>query len=42
MGTRTWTFVPARGAETGSWRVLHVYRMLRAGQVRGVPLLARD
>jgi capsid protein len=39
-GMRTWTFVPARGAETGSWRVLHVYRQMRAGQIRGVPMLA--
>jgi lambda family phage portal protein len=36
----TWTSVEARGKDTGRRNVLHLFRMLRPGQVRGVPLIA--
>jgi len=37
---RTWTRYDAFGPETGERRVLHLFRVLRPGQVRGVPDLA--
>ncbi len=36
----TWERVPVRGSSTGRRNVLHVFKPLRAGQVRGVPWLA--
>lgn len=36
----SWTKVPAFGSETGRRNVLHLYKMLRPGQSRGVPYLA--
>lgn len=36
----TWTKTPAYGAKTGLPNVIHLYRMLRPGQSRGVPYLA--
>lgn len=39
-GQRTWQTVPARGARTGRRNALHLYRQLRPGLRRGVPLLA--
>lgn len=38
-GTR-WTSIAARGASTGRRNVLHLYRQLRPGLRRGVPILA--
>lgn len=35
-----WTVVPAFGSNTGARNVLHLYKMLRPGQSRGVPYLA--
>lgn len=35
-----WERVPAYGAMSGRRQVLHLYKMLRPGQVRGVPFLA--
>jgi len=39
-GKYTWTKVPAFGAKTALPNVIHLYRMLRPGQSRGVPYLA--
>jgi lambda family phage portal protein len=39
-GSRTWTTIAARGSSTGRRNVLHLYRQLRPGLRRGVPLLA--
>lgn len=39
-GKLTWKEVPAFGSQTGARNVLHLYRMLRPGQSRGVPYLA--
>jgi lambda family phage portal protein len=39
-GTRAWTRVPVRGDNTGRRAVLHLYRQLRPGLRRGVPILA--
>jgi lambda family phage portal protein len=36
----TWTKVPIRGAKTGRRNVLHAFKALRPGQVRGVPWIA--
>lgn len=36
----TWTSIDARGAATGRRNVIHLYRQLRPGLRRGVPLLA--
>jgi lambda family phage portal protein len=36
----TWTKIPAFGTKTGLPNVIHLYRMLRPGQSRGVPYLA--
>jgi lambda family phage portal protein len=36
----TWKPVPAYGAASGRRQVLHLYKMLRPGQSRGVPFLA--
>lgn len=38
--SRTWTKVPAFGQKTGLRNVIHLYKMLRPGQSRGVPYLA--
>jgi len=35
-----WTVVPAYGSNSGMRNVLHLYKMLRPGQSRGVPYLA--
>jgi len=37
---RTWKKIPAFGAKTGLRNVLHIYRVERPGQTRGVPDLA--
>lgn len=37
---REWDRVPAFGAQTGRRNVLHVYKRIRVGQVRGMPYLA--
>jgi lambda family phage portal protein len=37
---QTWTAVPARGATTGRRNVLHLFRQIRPGLRRGVPILA--
>lgn len=37
---RKWDAIPARGASTGRRNVLHVYRRVRIGQLRGMPYLA--
>lgn len=39
-GPNTWTPREARGARTGRRNVLHLYRQLRPGLRRGVPILA--
>lgn len=39
-GPNTWTTREARGARTGRRNVLHLYRQLRPGLRRGVPILA--
>ena len=39
-GPNTWTTREARGAKTGRRNVLHLYRQLRVGLRRGVPILA--
>ena len=39
-GATTWTRVQARGDRTGRRNVLHIMQRERAGQVRGVPVLA--
>lgn len=36
----TWTRVPERGANSGRRNVLHLFKALRPGQVRGVPWIA--
>lgn len=36
----SWVEVPARGAASGRRNVLHLFERLRAGQTRGVPMLA--
>ena len=38
--TRTWTKVPAFGEKTGLRNVIHLYKMTRAGQTRGIPYLS--
>lgn len=40
QGARTWQRVAARGDSTGRRNVLHLYRQLRPGLRRGVPVLA--
>jgi lambda family phage portal protein len=41
MGTVTeWLRVPMRGDSTGRRNVLHMFKVLRPGQVRGVPMIA--
>lgn len=35
-----WTAVPAFGGRTGRRNVLHVFRRIRPGQTRGIPMLA--
>lgn len=35
-----WFVIPAFNPQTGSRQVIHLYRVLRAGQTRGVPYLA--
>ncbi|MFA6148657.1 MAG: phage portal protein [bacterium] len=37
---RSWTVVPAFGGRTGRRNVLHLFRVMRPGQTRGVPYLA--
>jgi lambda family phage portal protein len=39
-GARTWQRIEARGAKTGRRNVLHLYRVIRPGLRRGVPILA--
>jgi lambda family phage portal protein len=39
-GTRTWQRIEARGAESGRLNAIHLYRVLRPGLRRGVPILA--
>lgn len=39
-GQTAWTRVTARGAKTGRRNVLHIMQRERAGQLRGVPVLA--
>lgn len=39
-GARTWTRIAARGDNTGRRNVLHLYKPLRPGLKRGVPILA--
>lgn len=39
-GTRTWTRIAARGDSTGRRNVLHLFKPLRPGLKRGVPILA--
>lgn len=39
-GANTWTRVAARGEGTGRRNVLHLFKPLRPGQVRGMPWLA--
>ena len=39
-GATTWTRVQARGDRTGRRNILHIMQRERAGQVRGVPVLA--
>lgn len=38
--SNTWTRVAMRGAQTGRRNVLHIFKPLRPGQVRGVPWVA--
>lgn len=40
MRNREWLVVPAFGSRTGRRNVIHLYKMLRPGQTRGVPYLA--
>lgn len=40
MKNREWMVVPAFGSITGRRNVIHLYRVLRPGQTRGVPYLA--
>lgn len=39
-GANTWTEVAARGAGTGRRNVLHLFKQVRPGQVRGMPWIA--
>lgn len=39
-GNNTWTRVTVRGSGTGRRNVLHMFKPLRPGQVRGVPMIA--
>jgi lambda family phage portal protein len=39
-GARTWQRIEARGAESGRLNAIHLYKMLRPGLRRGVPILA--
>lgn len=39
-GKNTWTYTLCRGAKTGRRNVLHIFKPLRPGQVRGVPWIA--
>lgn len=39
-GNNTWDRVAARGSSTGRRNVLHIFKPLRPGQVRGVPWVA--
>lgn len=39
-GTNSWTRVTMRGSGTGRRNVLHLFKPLRPGQVRGVPMIA--
>jgi lambda family phage portal protein len=39
-GARSWQRIEARGAKTGRRNVLHLYRVIRPGLRRGVPILA--
>jgi lambda family phage portal protein len=36
----TWDRVPVRGSATGRRNVLHIFKPLRPGQIRGVPMIA--
>lgn len=38
--TRTWQSIPARGGKTNRRNVIHLFRQLRPGLRRGVPILA--
>lgn len=40
VGVNQWTRVPARGGNTGRRNVLHLFKQLRPGQVRGMPWIA--
>lgn len=40
LSNRTWTKVPAYGANTNLRNIIHLYKIIRAGQTRGVPYLA--
>lgn len=40
LSKRTWKEIPAFGNRTNLRNVIHLYKMLRAGQTRGVPYLA--
>lgn len=37
---KTWTRIPAFGAETGRRNIIHLFERKRPGQVRGIPVLA--
>jgi lambda family phage portal protein len=39
-GARTWQRIEARGAESGRLNAIHLFKMLRPGLRRGVPILA--
>lgn len=39
-GANEWDYVPMRGAGTGRRNLLHLFKPLRPGQVRGVPWIA--
>lgn len=39
-GSRTWQRIAARGAESGRLNAIHLYKVLRPGLRRGVPILA--
>jgi lambda family phage portal protein len=40
VSRNSWTRVTMRGAATGRRNVLHMYKQLRPGQVRGIPMIA--
>ncbi len=40
LKNRSWTPIPAFGEKTGLRNILHLYKVLRPGQSRGVPFLA--